>query len=219
MTGFSVGALVRAGALTMGFFYEALRASSYRQYYAGRSFIEPVSETSVFGGKNTKEPSIVLKTGVAVSCAIPSKGATIAVYLLYNIEVPTACADEMEHQFRINDSVLRYMLVRRDEAVTEKSVIMTETEVAQKAQGEKSHGGGHSRRGSTGERKSAAPAIADEVKSTDSQSPASKAQISADAPATPTAPTPPTPPTPTAPAPTADVAATPESNASGGNAG
>ncbi|MCH9662452.1 MAG: 30S ribosomal protein S6 [Gammaproteobacteria bacterium] len=149
----------------------------------------------------------------------PIKGCDNAVYLLYNIEVPTACADEMEHQFRINDSVLRYMLVRRDEAVTEKSVIMTETEVAQKAQGEKSHGGGHSRRGSTGERKSAAPAIADEVKSTDSQSPASKAQISADAPATPTAPTPPTPPTPTAPAPTADVAATPESNASGGNAG
>ena len=44
-----------------------------------------------------------------------------AHYVLMNIECGQPALDELEHAFRFNDAVLRSMIMRRDEAVTEPS--------------------------------------------------------------------------------------------------
>jgi small subunit ribosomal protein S6 len=47
-----------------------------------------------------------------------------AHYVLMNIEATQAVMDEMATNFRFNDAVLRNLVIRRDEAVTEESPIL-----------------------------------------------------------------------------------------------
>ena len=47
-----------------------------------------------------------------------------AHYILMNIECGQAALDELTTNFRYNDAVLRNMVMRRDEAVTDESLIM-----------------------------------------------------------------------------------------------
>ncbi len=49
-----------------------------------------------------------------------------AHYVLMNIEVDNATLAELDSAFRFNDAVLRNMVMRRDEAVTEVSTIYAE---------------------------------------------------------------------------------------------
>jgi len=44
--------------------------------------------------------------------------------VLLNIEVEQAVLDEMVDGFRFNDAILRHLVMRRDDAVTEQSLIM-----------------------------------------------------------------------------------------------
>ena len=46
-----------------------------------------------------------------------------AHYVLMNIECDSSTLSELEDQFRFNDAVLRNMVIRRDEAVTEVSAV------------------------------------------------------------------------------------------------
>jgi small subunit ribosomal protein S6 len=47
-----------------------------------------------------------------------------AHYVLMNIEANEAVMDELDSSFRYNDAVLRNMVIRMDDAVTEESLIM-----------------------------------------------------------------------------------------------
>ena len=47
-----------------------------------------------------------------------------AHYLCVNIEADQAVMAELEHAFKFNDAVLRHLVMRRDDAVTEQSLIM-----------------------------------------------------------------------------------------------
>ncbi|KFN48989.1 30S ribosomal protein S6 [Arenimonas composti] len=47
-----------------------------------------------------------------------------AHYVLMNIEVSQKVLGELVDGFRFNDAVLRHMVIKRDEAVTEQSLIM-----------------------------------------------------------------------------------------------
>jgi len=51
-----------------------------------------------------------------------------AHYVLMNIECDSATLSELEDQFRFNDAVLRNMIIRRDEAETEPSLLSKESE-------------------------------------------------------------------------------------------
>jgi small subunit ribosomal protein S6 len=51
-----------------------------------------------------------------------------AHYVLLNIECDPAILDELENVFRFNDAVIRSMVLRRDDAVTETSPMMKEVE-------------------------------------------------------------------------------------------
>jgi len=59
-----------------------------------------------------------------------------AHYLLLNIEVDKATLDELVGAFRFSDAVLRYLVIKRDEAVTEPSLMAKarEEEEAREAQ-------------------------------------------------------------------------------------
>jgi small subunit ribosomal protein S6 len=46
-----------------------------------------------------------------------------AHYVLLNIECNQATLDELEDAFRYNDAVIRNLIIRRDEAITEESVL------------------------------------------------------------------------------------------------
>jgi len=46
-----------------------------------------------------------------------------AHYVLLNIECAQSVLDELSHNFRFNDAIIREMVIRRDEAVTEPSPI------------------------------------------------------------------------------------------------
>ncbi len=48
-----------------------------------------------------------------------------AHYVLMNIECSQNSVDELESAFRFNDAVIRNMFIRRDEAITEPSIVMT----------------------------------------------------------------------------------------------
>jgi len=48
-----------------------------------------------------------------------------AHYVLMNIECSQSSLEELESAFRFNDAVIRNMFIRRDEAITEPSIIMT----------------------------------------------------------------------------------------------
>ncbi|MDX9874598.1 MAG: 30S ribosomal protein S6 [Spongiibacteraceae bacterium] len=47
-----------------------------------------------------------------------------AHYILMNVEAGEAAIEELATNFRYNDAILRNMIIRRDEAVTEESPIM-----------------------------------------------------------------------------------------------
>lgn len=47
-----------------------------------------------------------------------------AHYILMNVEAGQAVMDELTTTFRYNDAILRHMVIRTDEAITEESIIM-----------------------------------------------------------------------------------------------
>ena len=56
-----------------------------------------------------------------------------AHYVLMNIECTQAVLDEIQSAFKFNDAVLRHLVIRRDEAVTEASPLArSEEEIAEK---------------------------------------------------------------------------------------
>jgi len=56
--------------------------------------------------------------------AYPINNLVKAHYVLLNIEADQAVLDELVEGFRFNDAVLRHLVMRRDEAETEQSLIM-----------------------------------------------------------------------------------------------
>lgn len=56
--------------------------------------------------------------------AYPIDNLVKAHYVLLNIEADQAVLNELIEAFRFNDAVLRHLVIRRDEAETEQSLIM-----------------------------------------------------------------------------------------------
>jgi small subunit ribosomal protein S6 len=56
--------------------------------------------------------------------AFPIQNLVKAHYVMMNIECGQAVLDELVAGFRFNDAVLRHLVIARDEAVTEQSIIM-----------------------------------------------------------------------------------------------
>ena len=56
--------------------------------------------------------------------AYPIQNLVKAHYVLLNIEAEQAVLDELVDGFRFNDAVLRHLVMRRDDSVTEQSLIM-----------------------------------------------------------------------------------------------
>ena len=56
--------------------------------------------------------------------AFPIQNLVKAHYVMMNIECTQAVLDELVSGFRFNDAVLRHLVIARDEAVIEQSIIM-----------------------------------------------------------------------------------------------
>ncbi len=56
--------------------------------------------------------------------AYPINNLVKAHYVLFNMEADQAVLDELVETFRFNDAILRHLVMRRDEADTEQSLIM-----------------------------------------------------------------------------------------------
>ncbi len=56
--------------------------------------------------------------------AFPIQNLVKAHYVMMNIECGQVVLDELVSGFRFNDAVLRHLVIVRDEAVTEQSIIM-----------------------------------------------------------------------------------------------
>ena len=56
--------------------------------------------------------------------AYPIDNLVKAHYVLMNVEADQAVLNELVEAFRFNDAILRHLVMRRDEAVTEQSLIM-----------------------------------------------------------------------------------------------
>ena len=56
--------------------------------------------------------------------AYPINNLVKAHYVLFNIEVEQAILAELTESFRFNDAVLRHLVMKRDDADTEMSIIM-----------------------------------------------------------------------------------------------
>ena len=56
--------------------------------------------------------------------AYPIQNLVKAHYVLLNVEAEQAVLDELVDSFRFNDAVLRHLVMRRDDAVSEQSLIM-----------------------------------------------------------------------------------------------
>ena len=56
--------------------------------------------------------------------AYPSNNLVKAHYVLINVEADQAVLNELVEAFRFNDAILRHLVMRRDEADTEQSLIM-----------------------------------------------------------------------------------------------
>jgi small subunit ribosomal protein S6 len=56
--------------------------------------------------------------------AYPINNLVKAHYVLFNIEADQAVLNELVETFRFNDAILRHLVMRRDEADTEQSLIM-----------------------------------------------------------------------------------------------
>lgn len=65
--------------------------------------------------------------------AYPIKKIHKAHYVLMNVECDQATLDELESGFRFNDAILRSMTLTKKEAITEASLIATESAEEQKA--------------------------------------------------------------------------------------
>ena len=59
-----------------------------------------------------------------------------AHYVLMNIECDQALHDELESAFRFNDAVIRSLIMKRDEAITDMSVLAKETAAESEAKPE-----------------------------------------------------------------------------------
>jgi small subunit ribosomal protein S6 len=59
--------------------------------------------------------------------AYPIQNLVKAHYVLMNIEADQAVLNELTESFRFNDAVLRNLVIKRDEADTEQSLIMSRT--------------------------------------------------------------------------------------------
>lgn len=56
--------------------------------------------------------------------AYPIDNLVKAHYAMFNIECDQAVLNELMDNFRFNDAVLRHLVIKRDEAITEQSLIM-----------------------------------------------------------------------------------------------
>jgi len=56
--------------------------------------------------------------------AYPIHNLVKAHYIMFNVEAEQSVLSELVEAFRFNDAVLRHLVIRRDEAVTEQSLIM-----------------------------------------------------------------------------------------------
>ncbi len=56
--------------------------------------------------------------------AYPIQNLVKAHYVLLNVEAEQAVLEELVDSFRFNDAVLRHLVMRRDDAVSEQSLIM-----------------------------------------------------------------------------------------------
>ena len=56
--------------------------------------------------------------------AYPIQNLVKAHYVLFNVEASQAVLDELVETFRFNDAILRHLVMRRDGADTEQSLIM-----------------------------------------------------------------------------------------------
>lgn len=89
--------------------------------------------------------------------AYPIQNLVKAHYVLLNIEVSQEVLNELVDGFRFNDAVLRHLIMRRDDADTEQSLIMKNKD----EKGDKPERGERRRRDEEGEATIAAPADAD----------------------------------------------------------
>src|SRR3546814_18953032 len=60
--------------------------------------------------------------------AYPIDNLVKAHYVLVNAEIEQAVLNELAEAFRLNDAILRHLVMRRDDAVTEQSQIMKNQE-------------------------------------------------------------------------------------------
>jgi small subunit ribosomal protein S6 len=72
--------------------------------------------------------------------AYPINKVHKAHYVLMNVECDQEAIDELESAFRFNDAVLRNLIIRRDDAVTEPSPLLKAGEERERSEG--SEGGG-----------------------------------------------------------------------------
>ena len=56
--------------------------------------------------------------------AYPINNLVKAHYAMFNIESDQAAMNELVDSFRFNDAILRHLIIKRDDAVTEQSLIM-----------------------------------------------------------------------------------------------
>ena len=84
--------------------------------------------------------------------AYPIQNLVKAHYVLFNIEVEQAILAELTESFRFNDAVLRHLIMKRDEADTEMSIIMKSKD----EKGDKPERGERRRRDEEGEGNAAA---------------------------------------------------------------
>jgi small subunit ribosomal protein S6 len=69
--------------------------------------------------------------------AYPIEKAHKAHYVLLNIECERATLDELVSAFRFNDAVLRHLVIHRDEAITEPSLMAKPKEEEREGRGER----------------------------------------------------------------------------------
>lgn len=75
--------------------------------------------------------------------AYPINKLTKAHYLCLNIEASQAVMDELEHAFRFNDAVLRYLTVKRKAADTAPSPMMKSVEREEARKADQKEAAGH----------------------------------------------------------------------------
>jgi small subunit ribosomal protein S6 len=69
--------------------------------------------------------------------AFPIEKAHKAHYVLLNIECARATLDELVAAFRFNDAVLRHLVIQRDEAITEASLMAKPKEEEREGRGDR----------------------------------------------------------------------------------